>query len=1170
MMDQRKINTAIGNDAETLTNTKKISDLRFSAREFDVLACLLNNMTTKQIAVVLSLSTSTIESHIRSVITKIGCRSRKEIVEFIERADNNLLIREYCTKVSFKIAFEQELKKVATSNKNINIIIFYNKTNRAKAPLLMQLEKHLALAGITTTCKAWSKGKSIAYVNNNTKNLPDFIIYIIDDEILTKLNHAQHSLIKEASEIKHVIQKESDPIVFLFTDKHLADHPKDSFQEHIYLNASDHKNYYLLVFALLKILLPSYNFCTPAATFDNPQAPTNDVTFHPSRQKENKFSVNCINNSNYNYKNKILLGVVSIFLLLAIVVGITTNDLFHGKKQNNTLTNTSNSSVESQRSKNLFILPQRNSAFTGRKLILKKLKTILRKHHFSIITQTISGLGGVGKTQLAIEFAYQAANNNDYSAIFWIPAETSNSIYNAYQEIANHLQLDVKGMELGNIQTLVHNKLATFYKNTKILLILDNVPNYDFVTDYLAKTHKQLSADLFVNILVTSRSQHWPETPLILDIFTKKEAFLFVQRNLPNENAVAINQLTEALHYFPLALGQAVAYIKEHTNIDDYLKLYESKQKDFLNVFLEDKNQYNKSLWKTWNISIDKLSDPARDILFISAYLNPDDIPFSIFEHLKTNARANAVRELRKYSFITIISDKAFKIHRLLQEVIRISVDANSKHYKKNTFPTDLLKTNSYWLSKTINLINLKFDFDYLQPKQWGYWSKYLPHVQSIITNATAQNSIKQDNLKLYIKYAMFLLYIQNDIKHAITAWTNIRHLVQQAIKDNSAKLIIANINVHLSNAQSWLGTHREAISLLNTTIPIYHLPGLQISPNGRELLNLLRLVSFKGAENDLTRNSGDLNFALLVLSSVQYYLGSLQEALASCKQAAEVLTFKQADNISQFYLADTWGDLGNLHVYLGHFNKAKTLFEKSKQIIDKTFNYHPKQARLYADLALLEYNFGKFNKALTLLEACLKIRLKNFSVNHPQQEDTFLKLGFVNYMLGNTRAAKQNFLYAESIYKLYNDDDLIKVYINLGLWKVYESMQQYDSAMHYMKITLATAKLQFTNNLNLMISSQLSQAEIWPPKPTQTVLSYWQQAFDTSSQIFESSDYQIARSHYMLGLAFEYKHKTKEAHTHYKQAIATLHAQTSIHKRLKLFHIKNMEIIQERLQQTS
>ena len=71
----------------------------------------------------------------------------------------------------------------------------------------------------------------------------------------------------------------------------------------------------------------------------------------------------------------------------------------------------------------LFNLPPRNGKFTGRKNALAQIEKQLNKQDFGVITQAISGLGGVGKTQLATEFAYLAAKNNTYGIILWLSAE---------------------------------------------------------------------------------------------------------------------------------------------------------------------------------------------------------------------------------------------------------------------------------------------------------------------------------------------------------------------------------------------------------------------------------------------------------------------------------------------------------------------------------------------------------------------------------------------------------------------------------------------------------------------------------------------------------------------------------------------------------------------------
>ena len=166
--------------------------------------------------------------------------------------------------------------------------------------------------------------------------------------------------------------------------------------------------------------------------------------------------------------------IASIFLAVLVATGVLVN-LFHHINQSIITTQVINAIANLKKNQpraNIINLLPRNINFTGRKHLLSKLKTQLNKQKLGVITQAITGFGGVGKTQLATEFAYQAAERNEYSAIFWIPAETNNSIYSAYKEAASNLQLDVAEMDLENIQNIIHKKLSILYKNTKLLIIL--------------------------------------------------------------------------------------------------------------------------------------------------------------------------------------------------------------------------------------------------------------------------------------------------------------------------------------------------------------------------------------------------------------------------------------------------------------------------------------------------------------------------------------------------------------------------------------------------------------------------------------------------------------------------------------------------------------------------
>ncbi len=1127
---------------------------KFSNRELDILACFLNDVQTKKIASYLSLSSATVETHIRNLMTKIGCNSRKEIIAFIEQSEHNQLIKKHSTDLLIKISFEQELKEIVKFSYNTNCAIFYYKTTRPKSNLIPQLEKHLTLAGIAVSCKAWNRGKSLSSFASN-KNLKNFVIYCLDNTSLEKFNDIANNLIKEIAEVN--LKNAAPPIILFLSEQPVANNIKEALRKSKIFVLSEQKNYYLLIFELLKLLVPSYDFAKTLETFNSKHNIYNYTL--PLPKDTNKFPF--FNRHKFSLKKAILLGMSILFLLSILTIGI--NNFIYSSIQK-----IYSQHVNKFKEKEQIILvnlPQRNFSFTGRKESLRQIREYLNKYHSGTITQAISGLGGIGKTQLALEYAYQAAENNVYSAILWITAETENSIYNSYKEIANTLQLKADGLSLENMQSIVHNKLAAKYKKTDLLIVLDNAPSYKEIKNYVTIAHKELMSFLTPHILITSRSQQWPELPLMLDNFTAKEALVFVKKHLPNESIKSINRLTKTLNYFPLALGQAVSYIKNHTNINDYLEIYQSKQKDYLDQLPTSNNQYNASLWKTWNISFDKLNDEAKELLFISAYLSPDNIPITFFDHLSTEKRAKAIAELRKYSLINLVGDQSFKIHRLLQEVIKLSIRSKLPN---NTNTQNMFKTDSYWLMKAMNLLKTKFDFDYLQPQHWKQWNKYLSQAQVLAKHAIATpGPTLKEGLKLYIKYAMFLTYIRYDGKHATEPWTKISSLVKQQDNSKATKFILSNITTHLAYAKNWLSKYQEASDLINTAVlPTYKQPLPTLRPEEQELFDLLRLIPFKNGLPDRVKINCDLNFAFLILDAAQYNLGLLSEALISLNKGLESLGQSSLDRTSQYYKVYTLANIGCENIYLGNFHEAEKVYTKIKDDLDQLYTNHPRKASVYVDLATLMYHLGKFNDAISLLEQSAKIKLAYSSPQHPENADIQLILGLNNYKLGNFDTAKNNFKNAAEIYKLYNYEDFVYVFSDMGLWLVHEAIGEYEQAINYMQATLTKAKFRYQDNINSIMSFQLTQADYWPTSMNNADLYYWQQALQTSEEIFGVDNYQSARYHYMVGLVMENAKRKTEATFHYKRSLAILSVQKIRHPCLKKFYRENIEKVTNKI----
>lgn len=1155
-----------------LKDLRIINNIRFTDRDIDIIACIIGGRSYKKIAALLSISSKTVENYIRNIMLRLGCNSKERIIDFIEKSDKYLKVKLHYSKLLIQATFVGELNKNLPFTKN-NVTCLLLSYNAVKNKNLFwpELKKHFSAAGITLLNKTINKEEFIGTIISESNIMTtDYIIGIVDDKLLSSLNFANNNNKKDdTSSLIQSINNAPNHIIFLsLTNTNFK--IQENLSNIAIVNLFEHTNYYLLVFDLLKKMFPKHNIDQSINSF-KAQYETlfTNLSLQPQIKYNNSAKKTDGAQNNYQYFKKFIL-IKSIVLVLATMLlsfGIFNFDkvpiIFH------LINNTYNKTmiIPSLTNKVALInLPPRNNNFTGRKQSLEQISYQLNKQKLGIINQTITGLGGIGKTQLATEFAYQTLKEKHFAMIFWIPAETANAINNAYQEIANYLQLNVEGLELDRVQNLVHKKLASIYKNHRLLFILDNVPDYDNINNYLLKVHKELSPFLSPYILITSRSQYWPETPISLDTFTPKEALIFIKKYLPDENENNIKKLTLTLHYFPLALGQAAAYIKKHTNINDYLELYKAKQKEYLDTFPENKNQYNETLWKTWNIAVNNLSKVAKEILFIAAYLDPDDIPLNFFTNLSTEKKINGIEELRKYSFITMINNnQAFKVHRLLQEVIRLSINHNTK------IQNNSLKTNTYWLNKSINLLQNKFEFDYLQPEKWKHWSKLLPQAQTLASHAiTTSGKTLRQGLKLYIKYVMFLTCIQLDGKNAIAPWQIIKFLTSKHYNGQGKELIMANINTYLSYAQNYAGKYKDTKTLLDNTISIYEKPLPKLDKKEMEILDLLRIIPFKNNVDNKKKIVCDLDFALLILGRAQNKLGFMQDALNSYLKALSAFSATPLDKISQYYKIDTLYTTGRMYIYLGQFIDAEKILEKAQEGETQLYSSHPRLAHSYATLSSLRYQLGKYQESTELLSKCNEIREANFSPQHIQHADTNLKLGYTNYMLGKISKAINNFTQAEAIYKLYYDDnEAAFVFTNLGFWKVYEIKEEYTKARNFMNKTLTVAQLNYKNNINSGMAFQTTQAEIWPDLIKQQNLSYWQEALKTTEQIFGKTHYEAAKYYYMLGMAYELSHNFNKASLYYRKALILLNSMEIRHPKLKYFYDQNIKKIKEKLNKT-
>ncbi|MER5220776.1 FxSxx-COOH system tetratricopeptide repeat protein [Streptomyces flaveus] len=324
-------------------------------------------------------------------------------------------------------------------------------------------------------------------------------------------------------------------------------------------------------------------------------------------------------------------------------------------------------------------LPPRNPNFTGRMELLEQLDERLREGTTTVLPEAIHGMGGVGKTQLAIEYAYR--HQSEYDIVWWIPAERPGQIGQALVELAGRLGIETS-TEANIAGPAVREALREGRPFSRWLLIFDNADSPEQVRHYFPTGGDG-------TILVTSRNRRWGLVggSLEVDVFTREESKELLRRSGPALQDDEADQLAEALGDLPLALEQAAAWRAETgMPASEYLRLFESKRTELLEV--APPPDYQLPVAAAWNVSLDHLetrSPSALRLLQLCSYFAPDPISRSIFSGLGNSSifpeldatlndpmkLARAIREVNRYSLARIDHrTNSIEMHRLVQLVL--------------------------------------------------------------------------------------------------------------------------------------------------------------------------------------------------------------------------------------------------------------------------------------------------------------------------------------------------------------------------------------------------------------------------------------------------------------------------------------------------------------------
>src|SRR5215471_6741566 len=323
-------------------------------------------------------------------------------------------------------------------------------------------------------------------------------------------------------------------------------------------------------------------------------------------------------------------------------------------------------------------VPPRIASFTGRAEELDKLDAILMHDKPAAVTQAVGraavqGLGGVGKTALAIEYAHRYRKL--YAGVCWCSAETRTGHLSSLAALG--VTLGAVGSEEADLEKGANAALRRLGEQHGIwLLVYDNVPSPKEIADLLPSAGAR--------VLITSRFSDWTELAdeVALDVLPLEEAIAFVQSRTGRSDSAGAKTLAEAVDRLPLALDHAAAYCKRtQMRFADYA----TKASDLFSAAPRGAG-YPRSVAATFNLAIAEAvaECPAAEALM--AYLGqcaPERIPMTLVEGAVED-EAERIRALGALAEVSLLKHDPFEdgtpavtVHRLVQAVARARSEAN-------------------------------------------------------------------------------------------------------------------------------------------------------------------------------------------------------------------------------------------------------------------------------------------------------------------------------------------------------------------------------------------------------------------------------------------------------------------------------------------------------------
>lgn len=602
---------------------------------------------------------------------------------------------------------------------------------------------------------------------------------------------------------------------------------------------------------------------------------------------------------------------------------------------------------------NLPVLP---TALVERGGLLAAVRGALESQESGTAVCVLTGLGGCGKTILAVQYATRAADR--YHLIWWVNADGPDAAEAGLADLANQLGIAHPDDRPGSVRAV----LSELSGSDRWLLVFDNASGPDEVARFVPSGSTG-------HVLITSRHRGWARYGTIVDVavFARAESLELLTRRTGSTDTAALDQVAAALGDLPLALSMAASYIvRTATGPNEYLDVYR-RHSDRL---LARSDEGLSSVRSTVEMGIQQVGerDPvAAKLLELLAFVAPDPVPRTLLvdrplplEPAPDTERVNeALALLGSLSLIRLDRDSV-TLHRLVQEVLRTSIAPDTRERRA---------------ADAFRLVVEALPDDPSHPATWPTWAQLLPHVMR--ASEHARGAVPAQKLTGVLGLAVDYLSARGAYGNAVTVAQSAVEVAEEAHGPDSVEA--AQCTSLLARCLGAAGDLQPALAAQRRSLDVQR--------------------AAWGADDARVAD------ALTTLAGLERGVGDFVAARAAQEEALTIYRAVLGEEHPK--TATGLSNLAVILISLGEYDAAATAQQRALSLIERMLGPdHPAILRSLNNLAAIVAEQGDLGRAISLEERAIETGMRVLGPDHPDNAFALTNLARFQHQQGDSTTA--------------------------------------------------------------------------------------------------------------------------------------------------------------------